>query len=187
MLPVHIDVVINDMGALEHIGVVIVIKMDDVVLLVEADDDAILQAEGVDEHLVRGHALVDGNPLNEALEKLRLGHLSAHLEVLLGLNPKENKGQDECPDARIPPPRPHLVVHVEDAQDHAGNNEDEDECRAHGRIRGTLRDDVIDCVEVHLLLTSPSLNSGYTPILEYGPQREPYRQKPTTTPEVALA
>ncbi len=60
--------------------------------------------------------MVRGDAFHEADETLGLGELVAHLEVLLGLNPKQHEGENEETNPGISPSGPRLVAQVEDAE-----------------------------------------------------------------------
>ena len=51
VLPVHVNVVVDDVGPLEGVGVVVVAQVDQVVLLVETHDDPVLQGGRVHQNL----------------------------------------------------------------------------------------------------------------------------------------
>lgn len=42
-LPVHVDVMVDDVRSLKRVGVIVVIEMNEVVLFIEAHDDAVFQ------------------------------------------------------------------------------------------------------------------------------------------------
>ena len=110
---------IDDVGSLEGVGVVVVIEVDQVVLRIEAHDDAVFQGGRVHEDLAGWDIVVRGDALHEVHEQLGLGYLAAHLEVLLGLDAQQHEGEDDGAHPRVPPTGPHLVAQVEDAEDEA--------------------------------------------------------------------
>ena len=93
--------------------------------------------------------MVRGDAFHEADETLGLGELVAHLEVLLGLNPKQHKGKHKEADPGIPPSGSRPVAQVKDAEDKR-NQEQDDDCDDTPRGISTLvGDDVVEGVEVH--------------------------------------
>lgn len=51
VLPIDVNVVVDDVGAFKRVGVVVVAQVDEVVLLVETHDDAVLQGGRVHQNL----------------------------------------------------------------------------------------------------------------------------------------
>ena len=93
--------------------------------------------------------MVRGNAFHEADETLGLGELVAHLEVLLGLNPKQHEGENEETDPGISPSGPRLVTQVQDTEDQRNQEQDDDCGHALGRFGALVGDDVVKGVEVH--------------------------------------
>ena len=51
-IPIHVDVVIDDVRPFERVGVVVVVEVDEVIPFIETHDDAVLQARGIHQDLV---------------------------------------------------------------------------------------------------------------------------------------
>ena len=109
-IPVHVDIVINDVRPFERVGVVVVVEVDEVIPFIETHDDAVLQARGIHQDLVLRNVLILGDALDEAHEQLGLGYPITHLEVLFGLHAYQYQREDEGAHSHVPPPGPYPVA-----------------------------------------------------------------------------
>ena len=100
--------------------------MDGVVLLVKAHDHPVLQGRLIHHDITRLDTVIDGDPLHEAHEQLRLRLLIADLQVLLGLDSQQDEREDEEPNARVTPASFHPVMHIQGTKRESDNEQDND-------------------------------------------------------------
>ena len=126
VFPVHIDVVINDVGSPKRVGVVIVAQVDQVVLLVETHDDTVLQRRRVHQDLAGWDVMVCGDALYEVHEQLGLGKLIAQSEELLGLDTQQHEGENKEAHPGVTPTGPRSVTQVENTENESNQKQDDD-------------------------------------------------------------
>lgn len=101
---------VDDVRSLKRVGVIVVIEMNEVVLFIEAHDDAVFQRCGIHQHLVFRDMLVLSDSLDEFHKQLELGYPVACLAILLGLHTRQHQQENDGAHPRVSPAGPYSIA-----------------------------------------------------------------------------